>query len=118
MVAPGHLGSGRSTAPASGEFSYACSQLAEITGEFAERLGLREYACRIRSRAAAHGVWDPSLAGPVGYEHDEAPPGRPGQPGIQPGLISEYGGRGPSSGSATRLILRAACDIGLRRGER
>ncbi|MFI6489667.1 alpha/beta fold hydrolase [Streptomyces sp. NPDC050564] len=56
LIAPDHLGFGRSAAPAATEFPYSFARLAEITGEFTERLGLKEYALYIQDYGAPIGL--------------------------------------------------------------
>jgi len=56
LIAPDHLGFGRSAAPAAGEFPYSFAELAEITGEFTEQLGLKEYALYIQDYGAPIGL--------------------------------------------------------------
>src|SRR5213592_3126306 len=43
LIAPDHIGFGRSATPAASDFPYTFAELAEITGEFTERLGLKEF---------------------------------------------------------------------------
>ncbi|MGX5186134.1 alpha/beta fold hydrolase [Streptomyces avermitilis] len=56
LVAPDHLGFGRSSAPAATEFPYTFAGLAEITDEFTEQLGLKEYALYIQDYGAPIGL--------------------------------------------------------------
>ncbi|MFH8395107.1 alpha/beta fold hydrolase [Streptomyces sp. NPDC018036] len=56
LIAPDHLGFGRSDAPAAGAFPYTFDRLAEITGEFTEHLGLKEYALYIQDYGAPIGL--------------------------------------------------------------
>jgi pimeloyl-ACP methyl ester carboxylesterase len=56
LIAPDHLGFGRSDAPAATDFPYSFDRLAEITGEFTERLGLKEYALYIQDYGAPIGL--------------------------------------------------------------
>ncbi|MFF4350755.1 alpha/beta fold hydrolase [Streptomyces sp. NPDC001530] len=56
LIAPDHLGFGRSAAPAATGFPYSFAQLAEITGEFTEQLGLKEYALYIQDYGAPIGL--------------------------------------------------------------
>ncbi|WP_330307494.1 MULTISPECIES: alpha/beta fold hydrolase [unclassified Streptomyces] len=56
LIAPDHLGFGRSAAPAATAFPYTFDQLAEITGEFTELLGLKEYALYIQDYGAPIGL--------------------------------------------------------------
>ncbi|MEU4087385.1 alpha/beta fold hydrolase [Streptomyces aureus] len=56
LIAPDHLGFGRSDAPAAGDFPYTFDRLAEITGEFTEQLGLKEYALYIQDYGAPIGL--------------------------------------------------------------
>ncbi|MGQ4389289.1 alpha/beta fold hydrolase [Streptomyces sp. SAS_270] len=56
LIAPDHLGFGRSAAPAATDFPYSFAELAEITGEFTEQLGLKEYALYIQDYGAPIGL--------------------------------------------------------------
>ncbi|MET7703618.1 alpha/beta hydrolase [Streptomyces sp. NPDC005485] len=56
LIAPDHLGFGRSAAPAATEFPYSFAELAEITGEFTEQLGLKKYALYIQDYGAPIGL--------------------------------------------------------------
>ncbi|MES5817241.1 alpha/beta hydrolase [Streptomyces sp. RG80] len=56
LIAPDHLGFGASAAPDAAEFPYTFAELAEITGEFTERLGLTEYALYIQDYGAPIGL--------------------------------------------------------------
>jgi pimeloyl-ACP methyl ester carboxylesterase len=56
LIAPDHLGFGRSATPAATEFPYTFDRLAEITGEFTEQLGLKEYALYIQDYGAPIGL--------------------------------------------------------------
>lgn len=56
LIAPDHLGFGRSDAPAAADFPYSFDRLAEITGEFTEQLGLKEYALYIQDYGAPIGL--------------------------------------------------------------
>ncbi|MGW1534189.1 alpha/beta fold hydrolase [Streptomyces aureus] len=56
LIAPDHLGFGRSDAPAAGDFPYTFDRLTEITGEFTEQLGLKEYALYIQDYGAPIGL--------------------------------------------------------------
>ncbi|MEU6070889.1 MULTISPECIES: alpha/beta fold hydrolase [Streptomyces] len=56
VIAPDHIGFGRSAAPSAAEFSYTFDELAAITGEFTEQLGLKEYALYIQDYGAPIGL--------------------------------------------------------------
>ncbi|GAB2760260.1 alpha/beta fold hydrolase [Streptomyces bullii] len=56
LIAPDHIGFGRSATPAPEEFSYTFDELATITGEFTERLGLTEYALYVQDYGAPIGL--------------------------------------------------------------
>ncbi|MCX5331150.1 MULTISPECIES: alpha/beta fold hydrolase [unclassified Streptomyces] len=56
LIAPDHIGFGRSSAPEASEFTYTFAELAEITAEFTERLGLKEYALYIQDYGAPIGL--------------------------------------------------------------
>ncbi|MFE0516891.1 alpha/beta fold hydrolase [Streptomyces sp. NPDC058964] len=56
VIAPDHIGFGRSSAPAAAEFSYTFDELASIAGEFTEQLGLKEYALYIQDYGAPIGL--------------------------------------------------------------
>jgi pimeloyl-ACP methyl ester carboxylesterase len=56
LIAPDHIGFGRSATPAAGDFPYTFAELAEITGEFTEQLGLKEFALYIQDYGAPIGL--------------------------------------------------------------
>ncbi|MER6673529.1 alpha/beta hydrolase [Streptomyces sp. NPDC000983] len=56
VIAPDHLGFGRSATPSAAEFRYTFEELASITGEFTERLGLARYALYIQDYGAPIGL--------------------------------------------------------------
>ncbi|MFF4274828.1 alpha/beta fold hydrolase [Streptomyces sp. NPDC001536] len=56
LIAPDHIGFGRSSAPDAAGFSYTFAELAEITAEFTEQLGLEEYALYIQDYGAPIGL--------------------------------------------------------------
>ncbi|MFJ5779416.1 alpha/beta fold hydrolase [Streptomyces sp. NPDC093094] len=56
VIAPDHVGFGRSATPAAAEFRYTFDELAEITGEFTEQLGLKRYALYIQDYGAPIGL--------------------------------------------------------------
>lgn len=56
VIAPDHLGFGRSAAPSAGEFPYSFDELATLTGEFTEQLGLGRFAIYIQDYGAPIGL--------------------------------------------------------------
>ncbi|WP_230194571.1 alpha/beta fold hydrolase [Streptomyces coriariae] len=54
VIAPDHLGFGRSAAPA--DFRYTFDELAAVTGEFTEQLGLKEFALYIQDYGSPIGL--------------------------------------------------------------
>ncbi|MFE9775965.1 alpha/beta fold hydrolase [Streptomyces sp. NPDC005931] len=56
VVAPDHIGFGRSATPAHTEFTYTFDELAVITDEFTEHLGLRRYALYVQDYGAPIGL--------------------------------------------------------------
>ncbi|MCX5367763.1 alpha/beta hydrolase [Streptomyces sp. NBC_00015] len=54
VIAPDHLGFGRSAAPA--DFRYTFDELASVTGEFTEQLGLKEFALYIQDYGSPIGL--------------------------------------------------------------
>ncbi|MCQ9129342.1 MULTISPECIES: alpha/beta hydrolase [Streptomyces] len=56
VVAPDHLGFGRSSAPAASDFAYGFAELAEITDAFTQVLGLDRYALYIQDYGAPIGL--------------------------------------------------------------
>jgi len=56
LIAPDHLGFGRSDAPAAEDFPYSFDRLAEITERFTEQLGIEEYALYIQDYGAPIGL--------------------------------------------------------------
>ncbi|MGW1929449.1 alpha/beta fold hydrolase [Streptomyces sp. NPDC001919] len=158
LIAPDHLGFGRSAAPDAAEFTYTFAELASLTSEFTETLGLERFALYIQDYGSPIGLrlalahperitaivtqngnayeeglgaeaWAPVLAliaertpeteapvralrsldgirwqyetgvpaayrdllSPDAWHHDAALMARPGQDGIQLGLIADYG---------------------------
>ncbi|MGW2726458.1 alpha/beta fold hydrolase [Streptomyces sp. NPDC001494] len=56
VIAPDHIGFGRSAAPGPAEFSYTFAELAAVTDEFTQRLGLERYALYIQDYGAPIGL--------------------------------------------------------------
>ncbi|MEV0174056.1 alpha/beta fold hydrolase [Streptomyces sp. NPDC050803] len=56
VIAPDHIGFGRSAAPDASGFPYTFAELADITGEFTEQLGLKKYALYIQDYGAPIGL--------------------------------------------------------------
>jgi pimeloyl-ACP methyl ester carboxylesterase len=56
LVAPDHLGFGRSAAPSATEFDYTFAELASVTFEFTEALGLDRFALYIQDYGAPIGL--------------------------------------------------------------
>ncbi|GGU99068.1 alpha/beta fold hydrolase [Streptomyces spectabilis] len=56
VIAPDHIGFGRSAAPAADTFSYTFAELAEITAEFTERIGLTRFALYVQDYGAPIGL--------------------------------------------------------------
>ncbi|MFJ9578195.1 alpha/beta fold hydrolase [Streptomyces sp. NPDC101191] len=56
LIAPDHLGFGRSAAPDAGDFSYTFAELAALTSEFTEALGLDRFAVYIQDYGAPIGL--------------------------------------------------------------
>ncbi|MDQ1008127.1 pimeloyl-ACP methyl ester carboxylesterase [Streptomyces sp. V4I23] len=56
LVAPDHLGFGRSATPSAQEVDYSFAELAEITAEFTERLGLHRFAVYVQDYGAPIGL--------------------------------------------------------------
>ncbi|MCT9080839.1 alpha/beta fold hydrolase [Streptomyces fulvoviolaceus] len=56
LIAPDHIGFGRSSTPAATEFPYTFAELAEITGEFTGQLGLKQYALYVQDYGAPIGL--------------------------------------------------------------
>ncbi|MEV5968906.1 alpha/beta fold hydrolase [Streptomyces sp. NPDC051921] len=56
LIAPDHLGFGRSAAPDAADFSYTFAELAALTSEFTEALGLDRFALYIQDYGAPIGL--------------------------------------------------------------
>ncbi|MFD0153875.1 alpha/beta fold hydrolase [Streptomyces sp. NPDC055721] len=56
LIAPDHLGFGRSDAPSAADFDYTFSELAALTVEFTETLGLDRYALYIQDYGSPIGL--------------------------------------------------------------
>jgi pimeloyl-ACP methyl ester carboxylesterase len=64
VVAPDHLGFGRSSAPSTEEFDYTFEALAALTGRFLASLGIERYAVYVQDYGAPIG-WRLALADPA-----------------------------------------------------
>ncbi|MYS06544.1 alpha/beta fold hydrolase [Streptomyces sp. SID6041] len=56
LIAPDHLGFGRSAAPDAADFSYTFAELAELTSEFTETLGLERFALYVQDYGSPIGL--------------------------------------------------------------
>ncbi|MFB7372714.1 alpha/beta fold hydrolase [Streptomyces sp. NPDC056222] len=56
LIAPDHIGFGRSAAPSAEEFDYTFAELASVTAEFTETLGLDRFALYIQDYGAPIGL--------------------------------------------------------------
>ncbi|WP_282792675.1 alpha/beta hydrolase [Streptomyces sp. CC224B] len=56
VIAPDHLGFGRSAAPSADAFPYTFAELADVTYEFTERLGLTRFALYVHDYGAPIGL--------------------------------------------------------------
>lgn len=56
VIAPDHIGFGRSATPSTEEFTYTFAQLAELTAEFTEQVGLTRFALYIQDYGAPIGL--------------------------------------------------------------
>ncbi|MHC0434071.1 alpha/beta fold hydrolase [Streptomyces sp. O3] len=56
VIAPDHIGFGRSAAPPAAEFRYTFAELAAVTGEFTEQLGLDRFAVYVQDYGAPIGL--------------------------------------------------------------
>ncbi|MEU3477696.1 alpha/beta fold hydrolase [Streptomyces sp. NPDC033754] len=56
LIAPDHLGFGRSDAPSAADFDYTFAELAALTAEFTETLGLDRYALYIQDYGSPIGL--------------------------------------------------------------
>ena len=64
VVAPDHLGFGRSSAPSTDEFDYTFEALAAVTGRFLSTLGIERYTVYVQDYGAPIG-WRLALADPA-----------------------------------------------------
>ncbi|MGA4839421.1 alpha/beta fold hydrolase [Streptomyces sp. G45] len=56
VIAPDHIGFGRSATPSTAEFSYTFAELADVTAEFTEKLGLDRFALYVQDYGAPIGL--------------------------------------------------------------
>ncbi|WP_242910654.1 alpha/beta fold hydrolase [Actinomadura terrae] len=63
LIAPDHIGFGRSSAPSAADFAYTFDGLAEVTRGFLDRLGVDRYAIYVQDYGAPIG-WRLALAAP------------------------------------------------------
>ncbi|MFG2503366.1 alpha/beta fold hydrolase [Streptomyces sp. NPDC048441] len=56
VIAPDHIGFGRSAAPSADDFTYTFAELADVTAEFTERIGLTRFALYVQDYGAPIGL--------------------------------------------------------------
>ncbi|WP_374946670.1 alpha/beta fold hydrolase [Agreia sp.] len=67
VIAPDHIGFGRSSAPDIGEFDYTFDELAAVTREFIQSIGVQRYTIYVQDYGAPIG-WRLALADPTAAE--------------------------------------------------
>ncbi|MFD7709329.1 alpha/beta fold hydrolase [Streptomyces sp. NPDC059785] len=104
VIAPDHIGFGRSSAPGAEDFTYTFDALAEVTRGFLTALGIRRYALYVQDYGAPIG-WRLALASPEAVTAVVSQNGNAYEDGFVPDFwapIWEYGAK-PSADNEARL---------------
>lgn len=107
IIAPDHLGFGRSSAPSADEFAYSFDALAEVTAEFLAALGLTRYTVYVQDYGAPI-AWRLALANPSSIEGVITQNGNAYDEGFAPDFWAPIWAYGADPSTADDEPLRAA----------
>jgi pimeloyl-ACP methyl ester carboxylesterase len=107
VVAPDHLGFGRSSAPSTDEFDYTFEALAAVTGRFLSTLGIERYAVYVQDYGAPIG-WRLALADPAAVTGVITQNGNAYEDGFVPSFWDGIWADGAERTDETRDALRPA----------
>ncbi|TDT64231.1 alpha/beta hydrolase [Frigoribacterium sp. PhB116] len=107
VVAPDHLGFGRSSAPSTDEFDYTFEALAAVTGRFLSTLGIERYTAYVQDYGAPIG-WRLALADPAAVTGVITQNGNAYEDGFVPSFWDGIWADGAERTDETRDALRPA----------
>ncbi|QHF22825.1 alpha/beta fold hydrolase [Rathayibacter sp. VKM Ac-2804] len=107
VIAPDHLGFGRSSAPSVDDFDYTFAALAETTGRFLETIGVSRYTIYVQDYGAPVG-WRLALADPAAVVGVISQNGNAYEEGFVPGFWDPIWADAAERTDATREALRPA----------
>ena len=107
VVAPDHLGFGRSSSPSTDEFDYTFEALAAVTGRFLSTLGIERYTVYVQDYGAPIG-WRLALADPAAVTGVITQNGNAYEDGFVPSFWDGIWADGAERTAETRDALRPA----------
>jgi pimeloyl-ACP methyl ester carboxylesterase len=107
VIAPDHIGFGRSSAPSVDEFEYTLAALAKVTGQFLATLGIKQYTIYVQDYGAPVG-WRLALADPAAVTGAISQNGNAYEEGFVPSFWDAIWVDATERTSETRNALRPA----------
>jgi pimeloyl-ACP methyl ester carboxylesterase len=107
VIAPDHIGFGRSSAPSADDFDYSFAALADVTGRFLSTIGLTRYTIYVQDYGAPVG-WRLALADPDAVEGVVSQNGNAYEDGFVPDFWDPIWADAAERTDATRDALRPA----------
>ncbi|MEI3867934.1 alpha/beta hydrolase [Microbacterium sp. CCNWLW134] len=107
VVAPDHIGFGRSSAPSVDEFDYTFAALAAVTGRFLSTIGVERYAIYVQDYGAPIG-WRLALADPAAVTGVISQNGNAYEDGFVPSFWDPIWADAAEKTTLTRDALRSA----------
>jgi pimeloyl-ACP methyl ester carboxylesterase len=107
VIAPDHIGFGRSSAPSVGDFDYTFAALTEVTGRFLETIGVTRYTIYVQDYGAPVG-WRLALADPSAVVAVISQNGNAYEEGFVPGFWDPIWADAAERTEETRDALRPA----------
>lgn len=107
VIAPDHIGFGRSSAPSTEEFDYTFDALADVTAAFVKALGVERYTVYVQDYGAPI-AWRLALADPTAVEGVVSQNGNAYEDGFVPEFWESIWADAAERTTATRDALRPA----------
>lgn len=107
VIAPDHIGFGRSSAPSTDDFDYSFAALADVTGRFLSTIGVTRYTIYVQDYGAPVG-WRLALADPDAVEGVVSQNGNAYEDGFVPDFWDPIWADAAERTDATRDALRPA----------
>ncbi|NDK31794.1 alpha/beta fold hydrolase [Nesterenkonia haasae] len=109
VIAPDHIGFGRSSAPSADDFGYTFDALAEVTAAFLEALGITRYTVYVQDYGAPI-AWRLALANPRSIEGVISQNGNAYEDGFVPEFWEPIWAYGDNPTEANEAALRPALE--------